>query len=397
MNKKSAVTILTTQSASNSSVKSLNINNDTNESELISNIKNSLFFRAYNLFLWLFIVIAGILVFFLIVEIYSRKAIYTGRAYNFEQNQLDIENKEAATQKVDIQSMWPKTDFSKSQINLDTIYSAGPSRDAIPAIKNPKFVLANSINKIDLADSDKGVFVQIGNISKFYPLNILVWHEVVNDNIGASPFAVTYCPLTGTTLVFSRNSNDTPSGMMTFGVSGLLYKSNLVLYDVETESLWSQVERTSIVGANVASKLEALSFQLMTFSQAQKRAPSLMVLTTDTGYVRDYKNNPYQSYEISDEVYSEFGLSYDQPDYPAKKSIISFENQGIKYGLLADDLVLGKSVNFIDANGNTLVVRNEEGFIDISFNGQNIDDFSFEYWFSWIKSAESTKLFKLKA
>ena len=174
-------------------------------------------------------------------------------------------------------------DLSDSLIPAEKIKHGGPPKDGIPAIDNPKFIRADEVDFIKPKDRVIGVFRD--GVAKAYPIRILNWHEVVNDTIGKHPIVVTYCPLCGTGMVFSTKTAD---GRMRFGVSGLLYNSDVLLYDRPTHSLWSQ-----ILGKAIAGPLKGLSIDMLpaahtTWRDWKRRYPETLVLTTDTGFKRNY-------------------------------------------------------------------------------------------------------------
>jgi Protein of unknown function (DUF3179) len=133
----------------------------------------------------------------------------------------------------------------KSIVPLDQIVSGGPPADGIPSIDNPKFISVQEAEEF-LEDSDLIVGLNINGDIRAYSLQILVWHEIVNDKVGETPVAVTYCPLCFTNQVFNRTMND--GQILEFGTSGKLYNSNLVMYDRTSKSLWSQAMSQAIVG-----------------------------------------------------------------------------------------------------------------------------------------------------
>ena len=143
------------------------------------------------------------------------------------------------------------TDGVKHIVPLDKIRSGGPPKDGIPSIDNPKFVNANEAEFV--SDNDVVIGLEINGEIKAYPLSILVWHEIVNDNVGDIPVAVTYCPLCFTNQVFERTID---GNEVEFGTSGKLYNSNLVMYDRLTESYWSQALGTAIVGELAGHELK---------------------------------------------------------------------------------------------------------------------------------------------
>jgi len=143
------------------------------------------------------------------------------------------------------------------------------------------------------------VSVVAGGEAKAYPLRVLNWHEVVNDNIGGRPVAVTYCPLTASAVAYDRRL---AGKSLSFGVSGKLYESNLLFYDRESQSLWSQLGAHAVAGPLTGSELKLVASQLVTWRQWREEHPDGLVLSLETGYARDYSRNPYSSYEHSDSL-----------------------------------------------------------------------------------------------
>ena len=120
-----------------------------------------------------------------------------------------------------------KTNTSKASIDLSLVLSGGPGKDGIPAINNPKFI---SLNEVDTNGDERGILLNSDNEQRFYPYTILVWHEIINDRFDGKDIAITFCPLCDSAVVYNRNINDE---ILTFGVSGLLFESNLLMYDLK--------------------------------------------------------------------------------------------------------------------------------------------------------------------
>lgn len=188
-------------------------------------------------------------------------------------------------------------DISNATIPTSEILRGGPPRDGIPAILKPKFV--SVADATFLKDSDMVLGFIHEDEAHVYPLRILVWHEIANDTVGGLPIAVTYCPLCGTCMVFERRIG---GETLTFGVSGLLYQSDVLMYDHQTESLWSQLKMESVAGKGVGTKLRWLESKQMTWAAWKRQYPQSMVLSPDTGYRRDYAGNAYASYKKSGRV-----------------------------------------------------------------------------------------------
>ena len=152
-----------------------------------------------------------------------------------------------------------QTNTRQASIDIDLVLSGGPGKDGIPALTKPAFV---SIAESNENDSFRGILVTMGGEQRFYPYSILVWHEIVNDSIGDQHFSVTFCPLCGTGIVYNREFDDT---VLEFKVSGLLYESNLLMYDTATESLWSQSLGKAVVGDRLGDTLRSTSVSVVVF------------------------------------------------------------------------------------------------------------------------------------
>lgn len=164
--------------------------------------------------------------------------------------------------------------------------SGGPGVDGIPAIDEPQFHGAEDSRR----SGEAPVFGIVHNgEAKAYPQLILVWHEIANDTIGGDPIAITYCPLTGTAQAFDR-------GETTFGVSGRLINSNLLMYDRGTGSLWPQITAQAIEGPLEGEQLAEKQLSWTTWDKWRTAYPDTKILTEDTGYQRRYGNDPYGSY-----------------------------------------------------------------------------------------------------
>ena len=133
---------------------------------------------------------------------------------------------------------WPKTDFKKTAVDFKEIISGGPPKDGIPSIDNPRFMPASKVNSQDLAPTEPVIGLTINGKSRAYPLRILTWHEIVNDELAGTPVTVTYCPLCNSTIVFDRRID---GKVLDFGTTGKLRNSDMVMYDRQTESWWQQL------------------------------------------------------------------------------------------------------------------------------------------------------------
>lgn len=180
----------------------------------------------------------------------------------------------------------------------EDLIQACPRRDCIPAIDRPSFLSAEQATF--LADDDIVIAVTLNGESRAYPIRVLVRHELVNDNIGASPILVSYCPLCGSGLVFDRELDGEP---VEFGVSGLLHNSDLVMYDRKSASLWQQITGTAFAGEKRKQVLQTIPSSMTTWSQWRIAHPDTRVLSTDNGLPPgSYEHWPYGDYANSDRL-----------------------------------------------------------------------------------------------
>jgi hypothetical protein len=191
-----------------------------------------------------------------------------------------------------------KTNTAKSLIDANLIAGGGAGKDAIPAIDRPRFLPAGKTEGIP--NRTRGILVEIKGERRFYPVSILVWHQIVNDSIHGRDIAVTYCPLSGSAIVFDRKVN---GKTLRFGFSGRLFEANMLMYDDQTESFWSQSRREAVVGDYAGTKLEIVPMQMLTIAQVRAHYPDTLVLTQNTGHERDYSQNPYEGDEQDEMLY----------------------------------------------------------------------------------------------
>ncbi len=186
-----------------------------------------------------------------------------------------------------------RTDLTKALVPLDAIRPGGPPPDGIPAIDRPVFVTPAAA-AVWLRPREPVLALEVNGDARAYPLQILVWHEIVNDTVGGTPVVTTYCPLCNSGLVFERRLDGV---LLDFGTSGKLYKSDLVMYDRQTHSLWAQLEGRAIVGARAGARLRLLPANTLAFQDWRAAHPAGRVLSRETGYRRSYGANPYEGYD----------------------------------------------------------------------------------------------------
>ncbi len=189
---------------------------------------------------------------------------------------------------------WIKTDFDKTRIGWSEVVSGGPPKDGIPSIDKPQFTGVGVVN--DLAANEPVIGLEVGGEARAYPLRILIWHEIVNDMVGGTPVAVTYCPLCNSAVVFDRRAG---SHILDFGTTGKLRNSDLVMYDRQTESWWQQFTGEAIVGTLVGTELKLVPARLESFSEFKQRNPAGRVLVPNDPGFRRYGQNPYVGYDTA--------------------------------------------------------------------------------------------------
>ena len=270
-------------------------------------------------------------------------------------------------------------DLANSIIPVKQILSGGPPRDGIPSIDKPKFVEANKADYLKSKDRVIGIIVD--GEARAYPIRILNWHEIVNDKIKGKSVAVTFCPLCGSGIVYAADFNNKPHR---FGVSGLLYNSDVLLYDRETETLWSQILSKGISGKLVNQKLEIIPSSHTSWSAWKNRYPKTKVLSTDTGFRRDYNRTPYGSYTKNTSIY--FPIEFKSKKYHPKERVLGITINGkskvypfselskLDKNTLKDKFEGEKLHLEFDSENRDGVIKDDTGKILASVN---------TFWFAW--------------
>lgn len=273
---------------------------------------------------------------------------------------------------------WPRTDFARSTVPLAEIRPGGPDRDGIPAIDQPRFV---AVAEAGVPDIEPVVSVEVDGDARAYPLRILIWHQIVNDRVGDLPVVVTYCPLCNAAIVFDRRVEDRT---ISFGSTGLLRHSDLVMYDRQSESWWQQYEGRGIVGAMAGVRLRPVPARLEALGRFAERFPQGRVLVPADEGSRPYGRNPYTGYDSMPTPYN-----YDGPlpeGIAPLARVVSVDDRAWSLDLLrtrgsieVDDLLIewtpGQS-SALDAKhiadgrdvGNVVVRRRQGGgFVDVPY------------------------------
>lgn len=214
----------------------------------------------------------------------------------------------------------------------------GPPPDGIPAVDDPRF---HTVEDVDFLEDREPVFVlQIGQDVRAYPVQILTWHEIVNDTVAGVPVAVTYCPLCNSAFAYDRRLD---GRVLDFGVSGALWNSSLVMYDRQTRSLWGHFTGEGVLGVLAGAKLAAFPVVLASWAEFAESHPDGLVLSRETGYAKDYGRNPYPGYDdIGNPPFLYDGVVDGR--YAAKTRVIGIEADGAALAVTADRLAADRVV-----------------------------------------------------
>jgi hypothetical protein len=217
-----------------------------------------------------------------------------------------------------------RTDFSRQSVPLSEFQSGGPPKDGIPAIDEPRFVGVDTAEEW-LGPKEPIIEVTVNGETRAYPIQVLIWHEIANDELGDVPIAVTFCPLCNTSIVFDRRVD---GRTLDFGTTGKLRNSDLVMYDRQTESWWQQFGGEGLVGRYAGTELTQLPARIVSWAEFKREHAAGRVLSRDTGHSRPYGENPYEGYD--DVASSPIFPTRNQDDdrLPPKERVVFLERQG---------------------------------------------------------------------
>jgi hypothetical protein len=270
-------------------------------------------------------------------------------------------------------------DLDEPLVPAGAIEKGGPPRDGIPSIDSPLFVAADEAGFLDPDDRILGI-TQGGN-SKAYPVKILDRHEIVNDWLNQKPVVVTYCPLCGSGIAFSAMVEGRE---LTFGVSGLLYNSDVLLYDRQTGSLWSQIAAKSINGSLKGRELTQLPLQHTTWKDWRARHPNTRVLSTQTGFRHiDYDQDPYKRYKNT----SRLMFSVSNTDKRLR-------NKDWVLGVVADGIARAYPFDSLDKEASPIQDQIGDVAVSLHYDDENQTAIALDqndevlesiqlYWFAW--------------
>ena len=279
-------------------------------------------------------------------------------------------------------------DLQGSLVPPEDILRGGPPRDGIPAIDKPVFI---STTEADLAGNDRVMGVHFKGIARAYPIRMLNRHEIVNDVFDQTGVVVSYCPLCGSGVVFLLPAGERGD---TFGVSGLLYNSDVLLYDRASESLWSQLMLQAVSGQRRGETLTLLAATHTTWGEWQKRYPATLLLSEASAPGLSYKNNPYADYENSAQLW--FPVQQKSAALGMKERVLGLSINGVDkaypYSELSqsaaefEDRVGGQKVRLVwsEASQSAYALDSE---------GQQLPSVT-AYWFAWFSFHPQTLIYR---
>ena len=264
------------------------------------------------------------------------------------------------------------TEPSEWLIPTNEVRDGGPGKDGIPALAEPE--LKNAFEASFMTDSDLVIGIKIGNETRAYQHFILDWHEIINDQINDVYFAITYCPLTGTGIAWNRKLENE---VTTFGVSGLLYNSNLLPYDRATDSYWSQMRLDCVNGENINQKIETYPIIETTWKTWKTMYPDTKLVSLNTGYNRNYGTYPYGSYR-TDDNYIIFPVSNNDNRVPNKERVHGIiEGENTKAYRFSEFTNETKVIIDEFSGKETVIIGNETDNFIVSFYTENTSGLTF--------------------
>ena len=273
-------------------------------------------------------------------------------------------------------------------VPAEEILHGGPGRDGIRSLDYPAFVSAH--DAVFLKSKDRVLGIELNGVARAYPIGILNYHEIVNDAVGGYAVVVTYCPLCNSGIAFNATVDRT---RLEFGVSGLLYNSDVLLYDRQTGSLWSQIEKKAISGQMKGTALTAFPLTHTTWRDWVARYPDTEVLSDETGFRRNYSVNPYSGYGRDPALY--FPVAEKNSAYRRKSLVLGLEIDGHFKAYPFSEL--GKSTrSFVDDfQGQSFEVQYDKDNKTARIVGESGDEWPtlISFWFAWYAFHPDTEIY----
>lgn len=270
------------------------------------------------------------------------------------------------------------------------ILRGGPPRDGIPSIDQPVFSSAEEF--VEYPDVIDVLGVYYNGVAKAYPIKIMDWHEVVNDEFDGKPVVITYCPLCGSGIAFEADIiKGKPSK---FGVSGLLYNSDVLLYDRSTESLWSQIMGEAISGPLKGKDLQPIRTYRITLGAWKNLYPRTLILTTQTGFNRNYQATPYGNYDQENSTY--FPVTYSNSTFHKKEWVIGIEINGVYKAYSIKRLSKLPQQQLVDeVGGESLMISWDDKAENVRITRASGEELLAVqmFWFAWAAFHPDTEIF----
>jgi len=280
----------------------------------------------------------------------------------------------------------------KYLVHPSKIIGGGPPKDGIPSIDKPRFNPLPGIAWIE--DNELVLAIEYKGVKRVYPLQIMVWHEIVNDVIAGDPVLITYCPLCGSGIAYERTIEvDGERVEVEFGTSGKLYNSNLVMYDRLTDTYWTQIEGKAIVGELTGQELKEISIDTVVWRDYKDENQNAEVLSRSTGYVRNYGRDPYGNYY--ENSFLLFPVEDEDDRIHPKTIIFGIEVNGAYKAYMESDLTEKGEIIDVVNGVNVKVERSSEGIVKVT-NLDNDEEIIKErdMWFAWYAFHPETELYE---
>lgn len=262
-------------------------------------------------------------------------------------------------------------------IDPKQIRSGGPPPDGIPSIDNPKFVTVSEADEW-IQDNELVLVLTHNGVERVYPLQIMVWHEIVNDVVGGDALLITYCPLCGSGIAYSRELN---GDVVAFGTSGKLYNSNLIMYDRKTESYWTQIDGLAINGDFIGTTLEAISIDTVSWGEWSVNHLDAEVLSQDTGFTREYGRDPYGNYY--EDSFLMFPVGETDDRIFAKDVVFGITVNDVHKAYREIDVISDGPIEDKVGGVSLTVKRSDDGLVRIETDGGDEIVKERDFWFAW--------------
>ena len=282
-------------------------------------------------------------------------------------------------------------DLHEALIPINEILSGGPPKDGIPSINSPKFVPVSEAKFMKKKDRILGIYRN--GRAKAYPIKIMNWHEIVNDYFADEAIVITYCPLCGSGVAYEANIKNIKR---TFSVSGLLYHSDVLLFDRQSESLWSQIKNQAVSGPLKGEKLTPVILEHTSWENWKKQFENTLVLSTETGYQRDYSRDPYIGYEKKKETY--FPINNKDERFHPKVTVLGMEIDGKFKAYPFSELKKVKGLIWDNFNQQNIQIEFDKKHKSASIKnekGEKIPSVTL-FWFAWIAFHPDSEVFTEK-